>query len=355
MKGSIMDTFWILKEGNFNMEKDLWQMIDEADAHNYGNIATQLKQEIEKSVQATVAKSPEVVRRDISKAADNLYEKMDQFSQAEQDYVASPESWLEYEPKHEAIKGNLQNLQTVQEKTSSAQDIMAASDKTVTSFQQASIFLQTEYEKLVERERQVQREMEQIKNIIERMQEQTKGSSSEKMQNLVANGEKFVSDIENLRADIRWQKPVIATALWKEAREQVKQIYTGIQEMPDKMKVAVRNKAYSIVDQAVQKTAFVFDKGIQYLQAKKEEVLNLSPFEKKEQGVEKTQEEVKMVEKQQPSVQHATEELKDRTVNVNQDKVFNNEVNIKKPRKVLLRVESKENVRSKTHEKERSL
>ena len=212
---------------------------------------------------------------------------------------------------------------------------MAASDKTVTLFRQASIFLQTEYEKLVERERQVQREMEQIKNIIERMQEQTNGNSSEKIQNLVSNGEKFVSDIENLHTDIRWQKPVIATALWKEAREQVKQVYTGIQEMPDKMKVAVRNKTYSIVDQAVQQTAFVFDKEIQYLQAKKEKV--------------------KMVEKQQPSVQYETEELKDRNVKANRDNVSNEEVKIKNPRKVLLRVGSKENVRSKTHEKERSL
>lgn len=337
------------------MEKDLWRMIDEADAQNYGNIVVQLKQDMKKSVQDTLDKAPETVRRDIGKASENLYEKMDQFAQSEEEYIVSPEVWREYEPKHEAIKENLQNLQIAQEKTSSEQEIMSASDKTVTSFQQASIFLQTEYEKLVERERQVQREMEQIKNIVERMQEQTRGSSSEKMQNLVANGEKFVSDIENFHADIRWQKPVIAAALWKEAREQVKQVYTGIQEMPDKIKVAIRNKAYSIVDQAVQKTAFVFDKGIQYLQAKKEKVLNLSPFEKKEQDAEKTQGEVKMVEKQQPSVQHATEELKDRTVNANQDKVSNNEVTIKKPRKVLLRVESKENVRSKTHEKERSL
>ena len=337
------------------MENDLWQMIDEADVQNYGNLATQLKQDMEKSVQATVDKSPEAVRRDIGKVADNLYEKMDQFSQTEQEYVPSPETWLEYEPKHEAIKENLQNLQAIQEKRNSEQEVMAVSDKTITSFQQASIFLQTEYEKLVERERQVRKEMDKIKNIIEQMQEQTRGNSPEDLQKLMANGKKFVSDIENLRADIRWQKPVIAAALWKEAREQVKQVYTGIREMPDKMKVAVRNKAYSIVDQAAQKTAFVFDKGIQYLQAKKEKVLNLSPLEKKEQGAEKTQEEVNIVEKQQPSVQHATEELKDRALNANQDKVFNNEVNIKKPRKVLLRVESKGNIRSQEHEKERSL
>ncbi|WP_196590640.1 hypothetical protein [Pectinatus frisingensis] len=75
-------------------------------------------------------------------------------------------------------------MQVVQGKTSSNQDVMAASDKTVDSFQQESVFLQIEYEKLMERERQVQREMEQITNIIEQMQEQTKGSSPEKMQKL---------------------------------------------------------------------------------------------------------------------------------------------------------------------------
>ena len=337
------------------MEKDLLQMIDEADAQNYGNLATQLKQDMEKSVQATVDKSPESVRLDIGKASDNLYEKMDQFSQAEQEYVPSPETWLEYEPKHEAIKENLQNLQYIQEKRNSEQEVMAVSDKTITSFQQASIFLQTEYEKLVERERQVRKEMEKIKNIIEQMQEQTRGNSPEDLQKLMANGKKFVSDIENLRADIRWQKPVLAAVLWKEAREQVKQVYTGIREIPDKIKIAVRDKTYSIVDQAVQKTSSIFDKGIQYMQAKKEEVLNLSPLEKKRQAAEKTQEEIKTVEQQPPSVQHVSEPSNDRTVTSVQDKVSDNEVNIKKPRKVLLRVESKGNVRSPEHEKERSL
>ena len=91
------------------------------------------------------------------------------------------------------------------------------------------------------------------------------------------------------------------------------------------------------------------------MQAKKEEVLNLSPLEKKRQAAEKTQEEIKTVEQQPPSVQHVSEPSNDRTVTSVQDKVSDNEVNIKKPRKVLLRVESKGNVRSPEHEKERSL
>ncbi|WP_143745097.1 hypothetical protein [Megasphaera cerevisiae] len=334
------------------MEKDLWQIIDEADAQNYGNLASRLKHDMEKSVQATVDKSPEPVRRDIGKASENLYEKMDQFSQAEQEYVPSPKTWLEYEPKHEAIKENLQNLRAIQKKTSSEQDIMAASNKTVDSFQQASIFLQTEYEKLVERERQVQMEMKQIKNIIEQMQ--TRGSSPENLQNLMVNGKKFVSDIENLCEDIHWQKPVIAAALWKEAREQVKQVYTGIQEMPDKIKTAVRDKAYSMVDQAVQKTSSIFDKGIQYLQLKKESILNLSPLEKKRQAAERgTQEENQTVEQQ--VVQRVPELVKGKRLPSIQDKGFDNKISIKKPRKVLLRVESKANMRNQEHERERSI
>lgn len=349
-----MDTFGIWR-GKIVMEKDLWQMLDEADAQNYGNLATQLKQDMEKSVQATVDKSPESVRRDIGKASDNLYEKMDQFSQAEQEYVPSQETWLEYEPKHEAIKENLQNLQAIQEKRSSEQEVMAASDKTVISFQQASIFLQTEYEKLVERERQVRKEMEQIKNIIEQMQEQTRGNSSENLQKLMANSKKFVSDIETLREDIRWQKPVIAAALWKEAREQVKQVYTGIREMPDKIKTAVRDKAYSIVDQAVQKISSVFDKEIQYLQAKKEDVLNLSPLEKKRQAAERGTQEGKQTVEQQPSVfQRVPETAQKRGVTSIQDKGTDNKISIKEPRKLLLRVESNENIRSKEHERVRS-
>ena len=73
------------------MEKDLWQMINEADAQNYGSLVGQLKWDMEKSVQATIDKSPETVRRDIGKASENLYEKMDQFAQSEQEYIVSPE------------------------------------------------------------------------------------------------------------------------------------------------------------------------------------------------------------------------------------------------------------------------
>jgi len=36
-----MDTFLTWREKSV-MEKDLWQMIDEADAQNYGDIAAQL-------------------------------------------------------------------------------------------------------------------------------------------------------------------------------------------------------------------------------------------------------------------------------------------------------------------------
>ena len=338
------------------MEKDLWQMIDEADAQNYGNIAVQLKQDMKKSVQDTLDKAQETVRRDIGKASENLYEKMDQFAQSEQEYIVSPETWREYEPKHEAIKENLQNLQIVQEKTSSEQEIMSASDKTVTSFQQASIFLQSEYEKLVERERQVQREMEQIKNIIERMQEQTRGSSPENLRNLMANGKKFISDIENLSEDIRWQKPVIAAALWKEAREQVKQVYIGIREMPDKMKTAVRDKAYSIVDQAVQKSSSIFDKGIQYLQSKKEDILNFSPLEKKRQAAERgTQEEKQTVEQESSMVQRMPEIGIERDAASISDKDSGNKISIKKPRKVVLRVETKGNVPIQKRERDRLL
>ncbi|TCS77675.1 hypothetical protein [Pectinatus cerevisiiphilus] len=68
-----------------------------------------------KSVQVTIIdKSPESMCCDIDKAAEDLYEKMDQFLKVEQEYILSPETWLEYEPKHEAIKESLQNLQAVQ-------------------------------------------------------------------------------------------------------------------------------------------------------------------------------------------------------------------------------------------------
>ncbi len=301
------------------MEKDLWMMIDEVDAHNYGNIVNQLKQDMEKSVQATIDKSPETVRRDIGNASDNLYEKMDQFAQAEQDYVPSPETWLEYEPKHAAIKENLENLQDVQEKANSEQEVMVASDKTVASFQQASVFLQTEYEKLMERERQVWWEMEQIKNIIDQMHEQAIGSSSEKMQRLAANGEKFIADIENFREGIRWKKPVIAAALWKEAREQAKQVYTGIQKMPNKIKASVQDKAYSMVDQAV----------------------------------EKARQEKSLAAEQQLIASQNDATVKDKAAFVDKEKPFDRVIGQKRPRKMILRVEDKGKEWGQERERER--
>jgi len=263
----------------YGEEKDLQQVIDEADALVYGNLASQLKKDLESKVEVVVEKSPEPIRNAIRASSENLYEKMEQFSKTEQEHIPSPETWVAYEPKHEAIKENLQKLQTAQEKPDAEQEVQAAGKQAVTSFQQASAFLQAQQEKLVERERQLQLEMKQIKHMMVSMNELLQGVPLEERTDLASHGGDFVSDIELLRKDIRSLKPVVAAAVWKEAHDHVHQVYTDIREIPNKVKTAIQDKAYHIVDRVVQKTASILNKGIQYLCAKREEVLNLSPLE----------------------------------------------------------------------------
>ena len=69
---------------------------------------------MKKSVQDTLDKTPEFMRCDIGKVDDNLYEKMKQFSQAEQEHIPSPGTWLEYELKHE-VKQQSEVVQRVAE------------------------------------------------------------------------------------------------------------------------------------------------------------------------------------------------------------------------------------------------
>ena len=124
--------------------------------------------------------------------------------------------------------------------------------------------------------------------------------------------------------------------------------------MPDKIKTAVRDMAYSIVDRGIQKTSSILDKGIQYLQAKKEEVLNLSPLEKKRQAMaQEQQREQQTVRKRQALIQHGAESMQEKRVPSIQYKGTNS---IKKPRKQLLQVESNGSVHSsKEQGKERSM
>ena len=109
------------------------------------------------------------------------------------------------------------------------------------------------------------------------------------------------------------------------------------------------------MDQAVQKTSSIFDKGIQYLQSKKEEVLNLSPLEKKRQAAVRVQQGEKQTVEQQLVVQGEPEPEKDKKLTSTQDKGCDNKISVKKPRKVLSSVEPKGNVCSKEHERERSM
>ena len=84
-------------------------------------------------------------------------------------------------------------------------------------------------------------------------------------------------------------------------------------------------------------------------------MLNLSPLEKNRQAAERGTQEEKQTIEQQQVIQRVPDLVKGKRLPSIQDKVSDNKISIKKPRKVLLRIESKANMQSQEHERERSI
>lgn len=269
------------------MENEFWQTIDEADSLNYGEIASYLKNDLKKMLSSAVEESPEIVRQNIGKAADNLYTKMDEVKKVESTYGPAPGIWKKYGPEHENIKQNLSDLKSVQDQKLGEEVVKQTSEKTVSSIDKAGEVLNTEYQKYMDSQVQFRQELDFIKKSIVQMEETLVNNPMSKEQ-YMKSGAAFLEKVEEMRnAAQKTQTPSAAEKLLKETRTKVTNVYQVATEMPGKIKDAIKYKTYGVVDRIVQKTASYYDKAIVALELEKQKVLNLSPLKDKTEPAKK--------------------------------------------------------------------
>ena len=265
------------------MKKEFWEMLDEADAINYDKIADNLKADLQVNVESAVEKSDENIRIGVKQASRKLYTNMDQFKESERECGPALETWKKYSDNHETIKDNLQELKRVQEEKKDNRVIQEKSSKTIEAFDEASQYFAEERKILLEREKVFRQELQAVKENLEQMQKDMSGNYPEEMKKFMTAGMALLEKVEEIKKEAKAQKPLVAAQLLNETKVSVHKVYNEIREMPGKIKEAIKNKSYEMIDFAVRKTADVFDKGIKYLTEKRNATLKLSPLQKQKE------------------------------------------------------------------------
>lgn len=72
---------------------DYLKEIDQADAITYQGLCSQLKQDIQEQSEDATEQAPPLIKTVVEDACQELYTKMDEFKQTEQDTVPAPNIW----------------------------------------------------------------------------------------------------------------------------------------------------------------------------------------------------------------------------------------------------------------------
>lgn len=224
---------------------------------------------------------PPEEQKQIEESAQQLNESINNFKEGEAVYGSQPETYEQAKPKQEAT------VEAIQEMTSTYADDEAASEikqekkeKAVGLMQEQSDFFKAEYERMQERDRQTQLQLEAMRKQLELMQQMMQSFSPDTVAKCVQDGMKFLHEAEAIRQEAQGKKQSGYADMYKTARYTVNDIYTNIKETPQRIKEAVQEKAYEAADKAILSVAEWFDKGIKFLTAKKQAIIKASPLEK---------------------------------------------------------------------------
>jgi|GEM_PF-5268020 len=231
----------------------------------------------------------------------DYHEAMDRFQEAELQFGAAPDVWEQYQPQHEQLKEDLLDVQTAHEEARAPEhaqsNVAAVHDRVLAATQ----FFAEERAKLAAREQKMQEEIQALKDRITQMQTlihapelQTVHTKNMELIQMLAM--QYVATLQEIREEaVQKKKPVLAD-LYKTASVHLHKTHDAIQNIPDRLRQYVTEKRDQAIDVTLQKIAGIFDKGIRFLEQKKQNLLHLSPLEHKEQDQkEKPEKEVEVL------------------------------------------------------------
>jgi len=242
------------------------------------------------------AMPPEAYEANIEPPAEELHSCLNRLNEAEKQYGAQPEVAAQYAPKHEEIKEKVQEAITAYKSDKPEPEKTASAKAVGASMEVAADFLFEQYRKRLEHEAQMRREQQKIIKKMEELKELLKNYSPDNTSKLIDLCMQFHEEIENIRKEAKEKKTPATVEMYRATKEVVHEVYTDIKAMPMRIKDAIKNKAYEMVDAGIRKIAGIFDKGISIIEKRKEAVLSLSPLAKDEPEKQVVQQETKTKE-----------------------------------------------------------
>ncbi len=217
----------------------------------------------------------------VEASAQQLSESIKNFKDGEAVYGSLPETYEQAKPKQEATVEAIKEMNTAYaDKEVSAEAKQEKKDKATDLMQEQSDFFKKEYEKMQERDRLMQAEIQAMRKQLEVMQQMMQSYSPDAIAKCVQDGMQFINNAELVRLAAMQKKQPEYGDIYKATRAAVSDVYRNIKEMPQKMKESIKEKAYDQADKAINCIAGWFDKGIKFIEARKQAVLALSPKHK---------------------------------------------------------------------------
>lgn len=225
---------------------------------------------------------------DFGRSLSDYYGEMEHFQESELQFGAVPEVWEQYQPQHEQLKEALSNVQTAYKADRAPEhpqsNVAAANDAVLAATQ----FFARERAKLAAREQKMQEEIQAMQDRIMQMQTllstpdlQTIHAKNMELIQMLAM--QYVATLQEIREEAAQKKTPILADLYKTASAHFHKTHESIQNIPDRLQQYVKEKRDQAIGAALQKVAGIFDKGIRFLEQKKQNLLHLSPLKQKEQ------------------------------------------------------------------------
>ena len=225
---------------------------------------------------AAEAEMPYEDYAEVEAPAKEFTQNMATFKEGEEIYGSQPETWEAAQPKQEAAVQAIQKMtDTYRNEDTPREEQQQSKQAAIGALQDAGDFFKVEYAKMLEKDRQMQEQMEAMRKQIEIMQQMMMNFSPEAVSKCVLAGMQFLKESEATRQEAVQQKN---SSLYKAARQAVSDVYQNVVDAPHKIKMSIQNKAYETADRAVKHVAGWFDKGIDYLTSKKNAILDMSPL-----------------------------------------------------------------------------
>ncbi|MBQ1613460.1 MAG: hypothetical protein II089_02285, partial [Selenomonas sp.] len=220
--------------------------------------------------------APAEAYEQVAAPAEELKQHIEDCRTAEECFGPEPAIWEGYQPKHEEVCDSLDNLsKTYQSENTSTEAKAVALDHSTAALKNANNYLVEQLTAVEQRNQDMLREMQELRQELADMRASVQGYSPEKFAQSMAVAIKFLEEANGIYKHAQ-QPGRNYGKLYKHTRRTVHKVYRDVIDTPKRIRNAVKDKAYSVVDSGIRKIARVFDKGLQSLQEKKDKLMEKS-------------------------------------------------------------------------------